>query len=508
VSSTVAAATEREVKLGAWPGFRLPDLDGVAPWVRAEPASERLLEAVYFDAPDLRLTRSGITVRHRTGEGADVGMWTAKLPGGVTNGALERTEVTVEGPGGDPPEALVRVLRGTLRGACLVPVARLATRRTLVELRDGGGRRLAEVCDDEVSVLEDERVAARFREVEVEASRAAPSTLLPLVVSTLRSAGAGEPDPTSKLVRALGPRALAPADPPIPPLGASPSAGLVVRVAFAASVQRLLDYEPFLRLDGPVTAIHQARVATRRLRSDLKTFGPLVEEAWATALRADLKVLADRLGEVRDTDVLALRLERAGRELDRVDGVHVVRLVRRLRWTRHRRWEDVIALLDGEEHLALLERLVEAARAPRLLEAADAPARPTIRRLVKAPWQRLVRTARDLGPEASDRQLHEFRIRVKRARYAVEAATRVIPEAAGHAAALADLQGVLGDQHDAVVAQAWLRAIVGEGTSRRQAFAAGLLVAAQEKEAEMLRAAWPDAWSAAHRKKMATWLAR
>ena len=71
-----SAAVEREVKLGAWPGFRLPDLDHIAPWVRAAEASDRQLGATYYDATDLRMVRAGVTLRHRSGEGGADGLWT------------------------------------------------------------------------------------------------------------------------------------------------------------------------------------------------------------------------------------------------------------------------------------------------------------------------------------------------------------------------------------------------------------------------------------------------
>src|SRR5262245_28532551 len=80
VTEKAKAHAEKEVKLGAWPGFRLPDLDDMASWLRPQPAVERMLEAVYYDAPDLRLIRAGATLRHRTGEGGPNGLWTAKVP--------------------------------------------------------------------------------------------------------------------------------------------------------------------------------------------------------------------------------------------------------------------------------------------------------------------------------------------------------------------------------------------------------------------------------------------
>ena len=66
---------ETEVKLAVWPGFVLPPLDDVADGVLAVPVGEKRQEAVYYDAPDVRLARAGITLRHRSDDG-----WTLKLP--------------------------------------------------------------------------------------------------------------------------------------------------------------------------------------------------------------------------------------------------------------------------------------------------------------------------------------------------------------------------------------------------------------------------------------------
>ncbi len=504
MTSAVSAATEREVKLGAWPGFRLPDLDHVAPWVRAAEVSDRQLGATYYDAVDLRLVRAGVTVRHRSGEGGAQGLWTAKVP--VPGRSEDRTEFKVDGSSDVVPDSVLAVVRGVLRRADLVPVARLVTLRHLVELRDGGGRLLGEVADDEVSVLEGERIAARFREVEVEVAPGAPPALMKTVVDHVRAAGAGEPDTTPKLVRALGPRALAPPDPAVPTLGKDPTAALVVQAAIAASVQRLLAHEPVVRLDSSPAGVHQARVSTRRLRSDLKTFGPLVDPEWADGLRADLKEVAAALGAVRDADVLSERLERAAEDLDRTDAPHAIRLVRRLQRQRDQHRTKLLELLDSDGYLDLLDRLVDAGREPHVTDAAGAPAAKALADLAAEPWRKLRKEVGRLGPRPTDEQLHQVRIRAKRARYAAEALSIAIPPAAKHASAIADLQGVLGDQHDAVVAEQWLRDAVVDGASRQQAFVAGLLVAAERQEAAENRRAWRDAWKSASAKKLRAWL--
>ncbi|MBA2624309.1 MAG: CYTH domain-containing protein, partial [Acidimicrobiia bacterium] len=209
-------AIEREVKLGAWPGFRLPELDVpesvVAGGLAASPVTERRHEATYYDTPDVRLARSGASLRYRTGDGTG---WTLKLPDGGAppeDGSLRRKELTFDGDGRALPAEVEGLLTAWVRTAALGPIARLSTLRRRVELVDDAGVALAEVVDDEVSVLHGRRVAVRFREVEVEVTPEAPEELLEHVVSGLRKAGAGAPDPTSKVRRALGPLAAGPPD--------------------------------------------------------------------------------------------------------------------------------------------------------------------------------------------------------------------------------------------------------------------------------------------------------
>src|SRR5438477_12207783 len=202
---------EREVKLGAGPAFHLPELAGVIEGVAVAPPETVRMETVYYDTADLRLARWGVSLRRRAGEG-----WTLKLAQppstpGKPGAVLERDELTFQGGAAKPPEAALEVVRAYVRKAELVPVARLSTVRRRVRLVDATGTRVAEVVDDEVSVRDGRRVAARFREIEVEvpSTNGAEGIITPLV-TRLRGAGAGAPDPTPKHIRALGPRAIEP----------------------------------------------------------------------------------------------------------------------------------------------------------------------------------------------------------------------------------------------------------------------------------------------------------
>src|SRR5437763_591293 len=82
----------------------------------------------------------------------------------------------------------------------------------------------------------------------------------------------------------------------------------VVQAAISESYRKLLDNEPGLFTGEDAEAIHQARIATRRLRSDLRTFEPFLDERWTTSLRAELRWLTAELGAVRDVDVMRTRL--------------------------------------------------------------------------------------------------------------------------------------------------------------------------------------------------------
>jgi CHAD domain-containing protein len=397
---------------------------------------------------------------------------------------------------------------GLLRRAPLQVVARLQSDRRVVVLRDGGGRALAEVSDDEVTVLDGERVAARFRELEVEAMPGAPDGLMEGVVDALQKAGAGEPDPTPKLVRALGPPALAPPDPTPEPLGSHPTMAALVQQAIAAAVQRLLVHDPIARLDLSTLGVHQARVSTRRLRSDLRTFEVVLDAEWAEALRAELAWLADALGAVRDVDVLEIRFRKDLGAMRPADAAQGERLLRHLAAQRRERMARLQRTLASERYFDLLDRLVEAAHEPRLLPSAERPAAEVLTELVAQPWQKLRKAARKLGKEPSNEELHALRIKAKRTRYASEAAARAIPKAEDFAEVVSELQDVLGEQHDAVVAEEWLRGAAGQGLSRQQALVAGLLVAVQRQDAADRRGEWRKVWKRLDRASLRAWMGR
>jgi CHAD domain-containing protein len=504
---------EREIKLGLDPTAPPLELGApvvALPGVRVAPVRLLELETTYFDTPDLRLVRSGLSLRHRRGEGGPDGIWTLKLPDdGTVKGGLSRAEIEEPGPDPEVPDRLRTLVRAYVRHENLAPAVRLRTSRRVWPVLDPTGAKLAEIDDDTVDVLDGDRAIRRFREVEVEVALGGDD-LLARLVGKLQALGAGEADATPKLARALGDRVTQPVVPEIA-LGPDSDGAEVVRAAVGNALRRLMTHDPIIRLDDDIEGVHRARVATRRLRSDLRTLSPLVERGWADGLRTELKWLAGLLGDVRDTDVLGIRLRGQIDELAPLDRSEALPLLDVLAAHRREAQEGLVAALDSPRYLDLLDALVEAAREPPLTIAARRRAGKLLPGLAALPWRKLVKEVKALSAEPGDDALHQVRIRAKRARYAAELAAPVVGgKAAALAEALTDLQDELGELHDAGVAEGWIRAAVGRGELRHRAgtgLAAGLLVARQRSEAADRRRAWPKVWRRARRRDLTKWLA-
>jgi CHAD domain-containing protein len=307
-------------------------------------------------------------------------------------------------------------------------------------------------------------------------------------------------------VRALGARALAP--PEVVPLGLgkSPTAARFVQHAVAAAVEQILRHDPGVRIGDDPEDVHQARVGTRRLRSDLRTFAPLLEEDWLSSRREELHWLAAALGSVRDADVLQERLRRQAATLPELDAGGLAPLFRRLAKERDEARAELLEVLHSSRYVTLLDHLVAGAAGPPCRPRATAKAADVVPGLVAAPWRKLRRAVKGLPAKPPATDLHRIRILAKRARYASEAAAPLVGRRASRfAEALAGLQTVLGDHQDAMVAEAWLRSALG-GADPALALAAGDLIAMQVADAARNRKKWPKAWARASDRKLRAWL--
>jgi CHAD domain-containing protein len=507
---------EEERKYEVAAGFRMPDLTECVPeGGRLITRPQTKLRATYYDTPDLRLARAGASLRFRRGDDEP---WTVKLP---TDAPGVRNEISMTGPASAPPERLIDLVTVYTRGASVAPVATLNTVRQAYHLCDRDDRVAVEVVDDTVTVPDGRRVALKFREIEVE-RKAGKAKLLDRVEVVLRDAGATVGEFTPKHVRALGPAALLAADWPgaADRLPRRPTVGEVVRVAVQRDIARIVTHDPLVRLRATVgnddTAVHQMRVGCRRLRSDLRTFAPLLDRTWSNALRTELAWLADMLGGARDAEVLRARL-RATAELDPLaplDPPSVARIDADLAV----RQEDALATLDkamsDERYHRLLESLLDAWGDPRVSRHADDSAEVVLPGLVARPYRRLayggdgVPGAGQLDPNAPDEQWHAVRINGKRARYAVDAVASVLGgEASALASALGGVQQLLGEHQDAAVAaQTWVAIANSDPDDHALATTAGRLFERERASVRAARAAFPTAWRTASKRRLTEWM--
>ena len=481
---------EREVKLSAGEDFELPELGGIH-GVVAKPRTEQVLSTVYLDSDDFRLARWGLSFRHRAGQG-----WTVKLPGDGAGALLVRDEIVFKGRAGTPPSAAADLVTGYLRLEGLRPQVRLRTERRGVLLHDAQARLLADVVDDAVSIVDGPLAGSAFRELEVETTEDTPEGLLDSILKRLRRAGAGAPDPTPKYLRAIGGIEAAPPEIVHGALPKRASAGEVITHAIADGVWRLLRHDPIVRLGTDSEGVHQARVATRRMRSDLRTFRALLDPDWVAELRAELGWLGSEFGHARDADVLLDRLAHRAQSLTAASADGAAEVLAGLERRRAEAHATLLTTLSSERYLNLVDRLIAAAQAPALQGGvAGRPAAKVLAPIVRRAWRPLEKHVSGLADHPSDEDLHEIRILAKRCRYAAEACAPSLGKRTHNLArAAANLQDVLGELGDAVLAESWLRDFAAE-SSPTAAFAAGELAALERAAAGTARSSWPTAWA-------------
>jgi len=204
-----------------------------------------------------------------------------------------------------------------------------------------------------------------------------------------------------------------------------------------------------------VEAVHQMRVATRRLRTALRALRGHI--APPTRLKKRLGWLADALGEVRDHDVILalLRSERL-RGASREERERLAALIERLERKRGKAQDRLRAVLKRPRYKRLLADLAMFADQPggtgdhHLAARVLAGVSETLGTLVaKSPAM----TASEPDADA----LHMLRIQFKRLRYALDfhAAASGLAYDVERRMARA-LQDVLGELHDRDLLLGWL----------------------------------------------------
>ncbi len=476
----IKSVVEKETKLSVGPDFRLPPLSG-------RPLPRHVFTSTYFDTLDHCLARAHITLRLRIENGS--GVWQLKLP---LDGA--RREVEVRDNSRRPPTMIVEALVVLLEGKHLVPVANLRTSRTGVRVHQGG-RGMADVVLDTVSVLRGGAVIQQFRELEIELLNG-EDAFIDRLVAACHEVGAQWHDGRPKLFRALS---LAYDSPDAPAKDASIEEHL--RHSLSRQLQILKQCDPGVRLGGETEDVHRIRVATRRMRTVLLAVRTIVHAEWVEPLLSGLEWLGQMFGRPRDLDVQMEYFRREAEHLKDRDRRPLERFLLHLQNERGKLQPMLMNEMKSARYLGFLSKLQEAVEAPAVVNS-----QYTLPDVAARQFRKLGKTIRKLKRSPSNADLHRVRIRTKRARYAAELTeafdgkpvTRFIKAAQR-------FQDFLGTHQDALLAERYLQDFLKYEAGQRAAFMAGMLVERAVQRREEVRKEFWSEWKRLKKRGNQAW---
>jgi triphosphatase len=219
--------------------------------------------------------------------------------------------------------------------------------------------------------------------------------------------------------------------------------------AFASIVHECIRHfrlnEALIISERDPKALHQARVAMRRLRTAFSLFRPAIRQATLEPLRVELREFLTPFGKARNLDVF---LDNRGDQLGWRDR-------RKLISARADTYDQVIDTLNAQRSRDMFLDLVEwTASGDWRKAAASAPIGEFGGRQLDAVWQKVKRKGSRLS-DLEEHQLHRLRINVKKLRYAVDFLAPLYPKkrVRRFASSLEDMQDCLGLIHDDMVSR-------------------------------------------------------
>jgi CHAD domain-containing protein len=471
------AVEEQEEKFEVDPDWVMPQLERLVPGGGRLDQRVRQIENTYFDTPGAGLRLFGVTLRRRAG-GSETG-WQLKVPNGTA-----RTELQSEARAKTLPRALAKAVAGLRAGEQLDPVATVNTTRTAYRVLNSDGELVLEIADDHVESgpPDGQSTQHSWREVKVELGPAGTKKDLKRVRKLLQDAAATPSTVRTKLDRALGPP---------PTNGEKPAAkagtvGELVGAYVATQCVALASNDIGLRTGAPV--VHQTRVAARRLRSTLRTFDDVLDPAPAEELNNELAWYADLLGQVRDPEVLNARLTTLIAELppEHVRGPVAAEITKTLATERDDATHRLNAAMRTRRYQHLVQLLRAWKAAPPFTDAAAGKEKTAVKYVEAAKHKadKRLRTADD-----DIERLHQARKAEKRLRYAAELAEPADGRMKSVAHDAKDLQTLLGEHQDAVVAANFLSTISAapDRENGDSGFTYGILVADELNRAANIR---------------------
>lgn len=457
--------------------------------LKALPSRTVEQRSVYYDTPKEKLREAGYTLRVRQAGRRFV--QTVKGDDRRVGGIFHRAEweQKIEGLRPDLDALSDTPAGGVLDGMeapYLVPLFLASVERTAWKVTEQASR--IEIVLDDGEVIADGK-RSPILEMELELLAGEPHSLFafarelavsaPLRIGVLskferglmlRDGGFGKP------VKAF------PA-----PVALGMTAGDAFQAIATACIRQFRLNEPLFVEARSSGALHQSRVALRRLRSAFSMFGPLASDGQRDGIRDGLRWISQALGEARDLDVFVDKLLDQGQITTDVRTKAVAE--------RDRAFDKAIEALSSQRLRTLMLDLVEwLPLGP--WHAADNPAHALrdepVEHFAREMLDRLRKKVRNRGrrlADLDDEDRHQVRIAAKKLRYGSEFFATLF-DGGGRAklrksflAALEDLQTHLGELNDMVTARTLEKRFPGfdPGVHDRAA-----LLAAAEKAHERL----------------------
>jgi CHAD domain-containing protein len=520
------------------------------------------IEDRYVDSADWAIGRAGFAARLRKGSaGTVIGLKSL----GLSNGRIQRRE-EIEGPANGslnpadwpPSRARTMVLKHT-DGSELVEMLTIRQLRRTRTLRSGNTR--AELSVDEVEVLCDGRILDAFEELEVELKKGGEGPMAELA-SVFDRNGDLRPASRSKLERAIelvadsiesmpaeirerwrsapaemlaarpgvtarttqpGPETApdaasvnpsGPSDPPPATDALGPrTLGIVGEDSLSEAAQKVLRFhfarmqyrEAGTRSGLDAEDLHDMRVATRRLRAAWRVFEGAYKAGKTKKIRRHLESIADRLGVVRDLDVLIAGLHEYRLSLDDEHRPGLEPLLTLWQRQRDKARDALVAELDSESYSAFIKEMAEFLEAGANAAANVIPPTSPHRvrdRAASQIWAayEAVRAYEPLLSWADMETLHELRIASKWLRYTLEFFNETLGRDGGLLLGrVTAVQDHLGSLHDADAAAKLARDLLvakAAELTKLEADTIGAYLRTREREVARLRHTFRPLWRA------------
>ncbi|MBH1999256.1 MAG: CHAD domain-containing protein [Sphingomonadaceae bacterium] len=440
--------------------------------------------ALYFDTADKALLSAGISLRiRRTGRKR---VQTLKIAAGPVAGLFARTEferpVSDDDPVIESASPLAEILGK--KAKALAPAFEILIERRSWMLKEGNAdiecvidRGKAKIANREASICEMELELKSGDQRELFSLARKFDQIAPVRLGMLSKAERG--------YGLLGPAISAHKAEPVM-LGTDVMAQDAFQQIALACVRHYRLNEAMLFEDWHPSALHQARVALRRLRSAFTIFNPILPHARADQFKSALRDLSAVLGEARNLDVLRDRIA--------VTPEPKIEDARNLAYaevkTRLASAETRALMLDLTEWLAVGDWLTEASTH----EERHLPSKVFAAHALRGLCKKIRKHGRRLR-EGSDDDRHTVRKDAKKLRYASEFfecfydTGRQKRRHGKFTKALEKLQGHLGAFNDRVTALELIEAMGLEGQP-----AAGALLSGKTRGTLIKRAdsAWDE----------------